>query len=60
MPFVTVEWFEGRTSEQKKKVIEGITDVLTGVGVDKDSIWVLIKDYPRTNWGFGGKQASDK
>jgi len=60
MPIVTVEWFEGRTPEQKRIVIEGITEVLTRVGVPKEATWVLIKDYPKTNWGFGGEQASGK
>ena len=59
MPLVTVDWFEGRTVEQKKKVIEGITEVLTRVGVPAEATWVVIKDVPRINWGMGGKQCSE-
>ena len=60
MPVVTVDWFEGRTPEQKKKIIEGITGVMESVGVSKDAVWIVIRDLPKTNWGFGGKQASEK
>ena len=59
MPVVTVDWYEGRTPEQKKKVIEGITEVLTKVaGVPPEATWVVIRDLPKTNWGMGGKQSS--
>lgn len=59
MPVVTIDWFEGRTAEQKKKVIEGITESLEKVGVPKEATWIVIRDMPKTNFGMGGKQASE-
>lgn len=59
MPVVTVDWFEGRNAEQKKKVIKGITETLEEVGVPREAIWIIIRDLPKTNWGMGGKQASE-
>ena len=59
MPVVTVEWWEGRTVEQKKQVVEGITSVLTGVGIPAEATTVIIKDNPKDNWGMGGKLASE-
>ena len=28
MPYVTIEWFEGRSAEQKRTIAERVTDVL--------------------------------
>ena len=60
MPVVIVEWWEGRTVAQKKQVIEGITEVMTKVGIPADATHVIIKDNPKTNWGTAGKQCSEK
>lgn len=60
MPFVTVDMLEGRTSAQKKKVVEGITEVLAAIGVPRDAIWILINDHPAGNWAQGGKLFSEK
>lgn len=60
MPFVTVDMLEGRTPSQKKQAVEGITEVLTGIGVPRDAIWVLINDHPASNWAQGGKLLSEK
>ena len=60
MPVVTVEWWEGRTVEQKKKLVTGITSALTKVGVSPETIHIIIKDNPKHNWASGGKLASEK
>lgn len=59
MPFVTVEMLAGRTLEQKKQVVKGITDVLAGIDIPRDAISVLIKDHPGHNWAQGGKLLSE-
>lgn len=60
MPVVTVEMWEGRSIEQKKQLVEGITDTLVKIGVPSDAIHVIIKDVPKHNWGHGGKLASEE
>jgi 4-oxalocrotonate tautomerase len=60
MPVIIVEWWEGRTPEQKKQAIAGITDVMTKLGIPPESTQVIIKDNPKTNWGIAGKPASEK
>jgi len=59
MPVVIVEWWEGRTVAQKKQVIEGITEVMTKLGIAPQATQVIIKDNPKTNWGAAGKQCSE-
>ena len=55
---VIVEMWEGRTSEQKEKIIKGITKVFEELGVKPESSHIIIHDIPKTNWGLRGEQAS--
>jgi len=56
MPVVRIDWAEGRTVEQKRLLIEAITEKIHEiVGVDKSRIIILINDYPLTNVGMDGK-----
>jgi 4-oxalocrotonate tautomerase len=51
---------EGRTLEQKKKLVEEITRVTVEVlGGSPDAVDVLIVDVPRQNWATGGKLWSE-
>ncbi len=59
MPVITVEMWEGRTIEQKKKIAEGITSVMTGIGIPAEAIHIIIKDVPKHNWAIAGKLASE-
>ncbi len=60
MPVVTVEMWEGRTIEQKKQLVEGITSSFEKIGVPKEAVSIIIKDVPKHNWATGGKLASEK
>lgn len=60
MPVVIVEMWAGRTQEQKKTIIKGITEVFGKVGTPADAVHVIINDVPKTNWGTGGKVASEE
>ena len=60
MPVVSVEMWEGRTIEQKKQLVEGITSVMVKMGVPAEATIVIIKDNPKHNWGMGGKLATEK
>ena len=60
MPRITVEMFEGRTVEQKKQLIEGLTGVVMDkLNVPAESVTILIRDIPKHNWASGGKLYSE-
>ncbi len=59
MPVVTVEMWEGRTIEQKRKLVEGITSAMTNIGIPPQAVHIIIKDNPKHNWASGGKLASE-
>ena len=60
MPTYHVEMMEGRTLDQKKKLVEAITrvsvEILGGVA---DSVDIIITDIKRENWSTGGKLWSE-
>ena len=60
MPVVTVEMWQGRTIEQKKQLVEGITEAFVKIGTAREQVTVILKDNPKHNWGEGGKLASEE
>ena len=60
MPTYHVEMLEGRTLEQKKKLVEAITRVSVEIlGGQAESVDILITDIKRDNWATGGKLWSE-
>ena len=60
MPTYHVEMLEGRTIEQKKKLVTEITRVSVDVlGGAPESVDVIITDIKRENWSTGGKLWSE-
>ena len=61
MPFVTIEWFEGRSDEQKREIAEKVTKVLAEVGeMPADQVWIRFVDASKSDWAMGGEiQAGD-
>jgi len=60
MPVVIVEMWEGRTIEQKKQLVEGITSSFAKIGTRPEAVHIILKDNPKHNWAIGGKLASEE
>lgn len=61
MPTYHIELFEGRTNEQKRKLVEEITRVSVQVlGGSPESVDIIITDIQRENWATGGKLWSER
>ncbi|WP_205508615.1 tautomerase family protein [Longitalea arenae] len=60
MPFVKIEVTrEGVTREQKRQLIQGITDVITSVlNKDPQLTHISIAEVETDNWGYAGEQVS--
>ncbi|HTZ37300.1 MAG TPA: 4-oxalocrotonate tautomerase [Stellaceae bacterium] len=55
MPMVTVQMYEGRTLDQKRELVKGITDVVVRVTGNKpEGVHVVIEEVKRENWSIGG------
>lgn len=59
MPVVIIEMWEGRTVEQKKRLVEGITSAFAEIGTRPEVLQIIIKDNPKHNWAVGGKLSSE-
>ena len=60
MPTYHIEMFEGRTPEQKKKLVAEVTRVTGEVlGGSAESVDIIINEVKRDNWATGGKLWSE-
>ena len=58
MPFAQIYMLEGRTEEQKRAVIEKVTQALVeAIGAPKENVRVWIHDVPKENRGIAGVSA---
>ena len=61
MPTYHIELFEGRSVEEKRKLVEAVTRVTTeGLGSAPESVDIDITDDKRENWATGGKLWSER
>jgi 4-oxalocrotonate tautomerase len=61
MPVVTIEWYEGRSADQKREIAEQVTKVISQVGnTPAEQVWIRFVDSPKSEWAIGGElQAAD-
>ena len=60
MPNVTIQWFAGRTDQQKRELVSAITEAMVKIGkTTPDQVHIVFQDVEKANWGNKGKLASD-
>nr|WP_154890015.1 2-hydroxymuconate tautomerase [Paenibacillus xylanexedens] len=61
MPFITVKMLEGKTKEQKRQLIERMTEVACDtLGVEASKVFIFLEDLEKDNYGKNGKMFSDQ
>lgn len=61
MPIVTVKMLEGRTPEQKRALVEKVTEAVSETtGAPAANVTIIIEDMPKSQYATGGVLASDK
>ncbi|MDH5162858.1 2-hydroxymuconate tautomerase [Heyndrickxia oleronia] len=61
MPYITVKMLEGRTEEQKKALVEKVTEAVSETaGAPKENIVVFIEEMSKNHYAVGGKRLSEK
>ncbi|HLA92415.1 MAG TPA: tautomerase family protein [Actinomycetota bacterium] len=61
VPNVTIEWLQGRSLDQKRKVIAGITDLLVDIAdARREAVQVTFIDMSKEDWGRGGLLGIDR
>jgi 4-oxalocrotonate tautomerase len=60
VPIVTIEWYQGRSAEQKKELADKLTELLVDVGkTQREQVWVRFVDSPKSDWAIGGEIQGD-
>ena len=60
MPVAQLSVWAGMSKEAKKKVAEGMTRVLTELGIPKYAVTVIFYEVPKANWATGGDLHPEK
>lgn len=61
MPIITVKMIEGRTEEQKKALVEKVTEVVAETtGAPKENVFIIIEEMAKNHYATGGVRISDK
>jgi 4-oxalocrotonate tautomerase len=61
MPIVRVSLWEGRTTDQKRELVQILSRETARIaGCDVSSVYVIIEDVKKEDWGAGGELASVK
>ena len=60
MPNITIQWYAGRTNDQKRELTQAITEAVVKIGkTTPDQVHIVFQDVEKTDWGWNGKLASD-
>jgi len=55
MPYVNVQITKGASRDQKRSLVEDITDSLTqNLGKSPEHIHIVIQEIDEENWGYSG------
>ena len=61
MPIINVQFFEGRSAEQKRAFAKAVTEAaVTTLGCSAESVDVVIQEVKKENWATGGILWGDK
>jgi len=60
MPNITIQWYAGRTDQQKRELVAAITEAMVKIGkTSPDQVHIVFQDVEKSDWGYSGKLASD-
>jgi 4-oxalocrotonate tautomerase len=60
MPNITVQWYAGRTDQQRREITAAITEAMVRIGkTTADQVHIVFQDVEKSHWGVNGKLASD-
>jgi 4-oxalocrotonate tautomerase len=61
MPFIHVNMFEGRTVDQKRKMVAAMTEaVVKSLEIKPEAVHIIIHELPKQNFSTAGVLASER
>jgi len=60
VPNITIQWYAGRTEQQRREIVQAITDAMVRIGkTTPDLVHIVFQDVEKSHWGYAGRLASD-
>jgi 4-oxalocrotonate tautomerase len=60
MPNITIQWYAGRTQQQKRELVSAITEAVVRIGkTTPDQVHIIFEDIEKANWASNGKLGGD-
>ena len=60
MPNILIQWYPGRTEQQKRDLAAVITEAMVEIGkTTADHVHIIFQDVAKSDWATAGKLASD-
>jgi len=60
MPNITIQWYAGRTEQQRREIVAAITEAMVRIAkTTPDQVHIVFQDVEKSQWGVNGKLASD-
>jgi 4-oxalocrotonate tautomerase len=60
MPVIRIDMLEGRTQEQKRRIVKEITETMTRIaGTKREDVRIIIVDHPMENLAAAGQLLID-
>jgi 4-oxalocrotonate tautomerase len=60
MPNITIQWYAGRTDQQRREIVKAITEAMVTIGkTTPDQVHIVFQDVEKSHWGVNGRLASD-
>lgn len=60
MPIIDIKLLDGRTLDEKRKLVAAVTEAVTGsLGVKPDSVRITLHEMARENYSIAGVLKSD-
>jgi 4-oxalocrotonate tautomerase len=61
MPIIRIDMWEGRTLDQKRRLVAEVTAAVVDVlQCEPSSVRILIDEYPTSDWAVAGELVSDR
>ena len=59
MPNITIQWYAGRTPDQKRQITQAITEAMVRIGkTTADQVHIVFQDVEKSDWGHNGMRPS--
>ncbi|PKP90704.1 MAG: 4-oxalocrotonate tautomerase [Alphaproteobacteria bacterium HGW-Alphaproteobacteria-14] len=61
MPIIEVSMLEGRSTDDKERLIRALTDAaITSIGAPRESVRIILREMPTAHFAVGGQSFAAK